>query len=202
MEYMTNNKYTECATNNEYTEHATNNDNKISNDLVSETRSFIQIESSSNSGQPPADIWEEFNSINIGTGKYKEASYRYCKVPKEIRIKVLRDIQTFDNSYFEDYTKALNSSYDLPKYTALAISILDSEAANIIIKVDKELNSYSASATLREEIIFFSTLGRNLKLPTKTQWSTAWNSCESILHNEANIKSVRFIILGYVVGYR
>ncbi|CAG8842270.1 40040_t:CDS:2, partial [Gigaspora margarita] len=46
----------------------------------------------------------------------------------------------FDNPYFEDYTKALNSIYDPPKYTALATSILDSEIANIIIKVDKELS--------------------------------------------------------------
>ncbi|CAG8834947.1 7227_t:CDS:1, partial [Gigaspora margarita] len=45
----------------------------------------------------------------------------------------------FNNPYFEDYTKALNPSYDPPKCTALATSILDSKAANIIIKVDKEL---------------------------------------------------------------
>ncbi|CAG8774772.1 14695_t:CDS:2, partial [Gigaspora rosea] len=119
-----------------------------------------------NSGRPPADIWEEFNSINNGTEKHKGAS---CKVPKEIRMKVLRDIQNayfdakeaidkakkkranqslikwivssgilfsaFDNPYFEDYTKALNPSYDPPKRTDLTTSILDSEAANIIIKV-------------------------------------------------------------------
>ncbi|CAG8842906.1 43458_t:CDS:1, partial [Gigaspora margarita] len=65
------------TTNNEYTECTTNNDNEISNNLVSETRSFIQTESSSNSGWPPADIWEEFNSINNGMGKHKGASYRY-----------------------------------------------------------------------------------------------------------------------------
>ncbi|KAF0481605.1 zinc finger bed domain-containing protein 1-like [Gigaspora margarita] len=91
MEYTTNNEYTERATNNEYTKRATNNDNEISNDLVSETGSSIQTESSSNSGRPPADIWEEFNSINNGAGKHKGAS---CKVPKEIRMKVLRDIQS------------------------------------------------------------------------------------------------------------
>src|SRR6185437_10500332 len=174
---------------------------------------------SSNSGRPPADIWEEFNSINNGAGKHKGASCRYCplkwsrgrayemkshlaikckgKVPKEIRMKVLRDLQSepispesttskkrkleysqlsvdayfnakeaidqakekranqtlikwivssgisfsaFDNPYFEDYTKALNPSYNPPKRTALSTSILDAEAANIIIKVDKELS--------------------------------------------------------------
>ncbi|KAF0539387.1 zinc finger bed domain-containing protein 1-like [Gigaspora margarita] len=78
MEYMTNNEYTECATNNKYTEHATNNNNEISNDLVRETGSSIQTESSSNSGWPPANIWEEFNSINNGTGKHKGASCKYC----------------------------------------------------------------------------------------------------------------------------
>ncbi|CAG8478702.1 19774_t:CDS:2, partial [Gigaspora margarita] len=101
MKYAANNEYTECATNNKYTERATNNeyternDNEISNDLVSETGSSIQTESSSN---------------------------------------------TFNNPYFEDYTKALNPSYNPPKRTALATSILDAEAANIIIKVDKELS--------------------------------------------------------------
>ncbi|CAG8682843.1 hypothetical protein C2G38_2222447 [Gigaspora rosea] len=106
----------EYATNNEYTERAKNNDNKNSNDLVSKTGSFIQTKSLSNSGRPPADIWEEFNSINNSTGKHKGASCRYCplkwsqgrayeiksyfaikckgKVSKEIQMKVLRDIQS------------------------------------------------------------------------------------------------------------
>ncbi|CAG8840849.1 33721_t:CDS:2, partial [Gigaspora margarita] len=128
----------------------------------SKTRSSIQPESSSNSGRLFANIWEKFNSINNGTKKHKGASYRYCslkwsrgraykiksyltikyngKVPKEIQMKVLSDIQTFNNPYFENYTKALNPNYDPPKCTALATSILDSEAANIIIKVDKELS--------------------------------------------------------------
>ncbi|KAF0493894.1 zinc finger bed domain-containing protein 1-like [Gigaspora margarita] len=75
---MTNNEYTEYTTNNEYTERATNNNNGISNDLVSETGSSIQTELSSNSGQSYADIWEEFNSINNGARKHKEASCRYC----------------------------------------------------------------------------------------------------------------------------
>ncbi|CAG8664331.1 9144_t:CDS:2 [Dentiscutata erythropus] len=109
----------------------------------------------------------------------------------------------FDNPYFEDYTKELNPGYNPPKRAALSTSILDAEAANIIIKIEQELskaknltlcidgwNSYSASAALREEIIFSLTLGGNLKSPTKTRWSTAWDFCESILCNEANIKSV------------
>jgi len=228
----------------------------------------------------------------------------------------------FNNPYFEDYTKELNPGYNPPKRAALSTSILDAEAANIIIKIEQELskaknltlcidgwcsplkhsiyafviitserkqyvyslrdfskfahtakfnaekiievlesigpekftaivsdaessimaakrqiaqkyqyilpirciahhiqlisssicklphakkilsncqtiisffrNSYSAGAALREEIIFSSTLGGNLKSPTKTRWSTAWDSCESILRNEANIKSVKF----------
>ncbi|CAG8794888.1 31792_t:CDS:2, partial [Racocetra persica] len=118
-----------------------------------------------------------------------------CKrrVPKDIRIKVLRDIQnedgstskkkrksdypiltmdvyyntkeaidkaketrankslikwivcsgisfsTFDSPYFEDFTKLLNPGYNSPKRTTLATSILDVEAANITLKIEKEL---------------------------------------------------------------
>ncbi|CAG8694232.1 23362_t:CDS:2 [Dentiscutata erythropus] len=183
----------EYAANNEYTEYATNNDDRISNDLVSETASSIQIESSNNSGRPPADVWEEFNTINNGAGKHKGASCRYCNqkwsrgrahemkshlalkckgnVPREIRLKLFVDayydvkeainkakekranqslikwivysgisFSAFDNPYFEDYTKALNLGYNPPKRSALATSILDAEAANIIIKMDKELS--------------------------------------------------------------
>ncbi|CAG8702772.1 6845_t:CDS:2 [Dentiscutata erythropus] len=67
-----------------------------------------------------------------------------------------------------------------PKRTTLAISILDVEAANIILKIEKELsksinltlNSYIASAALREEIIYSFMVGGNLKLSNKTRWST------------------------------
>ncbi|CAG8580268.1 24193_t:CDS:2 [Gigaspora margarita] len=111
----------EYTANNKHIEYATNNGNEISNDLVSETASSIQTELSNNSSrQLPADIWEEFNTINNGVGKYKGAA--------------------FDNPYFKDYTKVLNPGYEPLKHTALATSILDTEAANIIIKMDKELS--------------------------------------------------------------
>ncbi|CAG8455601.1 6980_t:CDS:2 [Dentiscutata heterogama] len=149
----------EYAANNEYTEYATNNDDEISNDLVSETASSIQTKSSNNSGRPPADVWKEFNTINNEAGKHKGASCRYCKqkwsrgrahemkthfVIKSIdKAKEKRANQSlikwivssgisfsaFDNPYFEDYTKALNPGYDPPKRSALATSILDTEAA-------------------------------------------------------------------------
>ncbi|CAG8724006.1 36101_t:CDS:2, partial [Racocetra persica] len=136
---------------------------------------------------------EEFDTINNGAGKRKEASCRYCiqkwsrgrayemkshlaikckgKVPKEVRIKLFVDtyydvveaidkskekranqslikwivssgisFAAFDNPYFEDYTKALNPSYEPPKHTALATLILNAKVANIIIKIDKELS--------------------------------------------------------------
>ncbi|CAG8692829.1 29860_t:CDS:2 [Racocetra persica] len=47
---------------------------------------------------------------------------------------------TFNNPFFEDFTRILNPGYDLPKHNALATSILDSEAASVLIKVDKELS--------------------------------------------------------------
>ncbi|CAG8800515.1 569_t:CDS:2, partial [Racocetra persica] len=46
----------------------------------------------------------------------------------------------FDNSYFEDYIKILNPRYNSPKRYTLAASILDAEAANIILKIEKELS--------------------------------------------------------------
>ncbi|CAG8564405.1 17250_t:CDS:2 [Dentiscutata erythropus] len=46
----------------------------------------------------------------------------------------------FDNLYFEDYTKMLNPGYSPPKRTTLATSILDIEAANITLKIEKELS--------------------------------------------------------------
>ncbi|CAG8782998.1 46228_t:CDS:2, partial [Gigaspora margarita] len=145
---------------------------------------LLQTESSSNSGRPSANIWEEFNSINNGTGKHKGASLLRDIQSKPISPKLIaskkRKLEysqlsinayfdakeaidkakekranqslikwivssgisflAFDNPYFEDYTKALNPSYDPLKRTALATSILDSKAANIIIKVDKELS--------------------------------------------------------------
>ncbi|CAG8749340.1 1573_t:CDS:2, partial [Racocetra persica] len=226
----------------------------------------------------------------------------------------------FDSPYFEDFTKILNPGYNSPKRTALTTSVLEVEAANIMLKVEKELsksknltlcidgwcspmkhsiyafvimtderkqyvyslrdfslfshtanfnaekmvevlekigpekfvaivsnaesammaakrqiatkyphilpirciahhiqlisssicrlphaqkvlsncqtiisffrNSYTAGAALREEIICSFTVGGYLKSTTKTRWSTAWDSCDSILRNETNIKSV------------
>ncbi|CAG8806354.1 20578_t:CDS:2, partial [Gigaspora margarita] len=46
----------------------------------------------------------------------------------------------FDNPYFKKYIKALNPSYEPPKCSDFATSILDIEAANIIIKIDMELS--------------------------------------------------------------
>ena len=46
----------------------------------------------------------------------------------------------FDNLYFKDYTKILNPGYNSSKRNALASSILDAEAANIILKIEKELS--------------------------------------------------------------
>ncbi|CAG8776803.1 15142_t:CDS:1, partial [Racocetra fulgida] len=45
----------------------------------------------------------------------------------------------FDSPYFEDFIKMLNPGYNSPKRTTLATSILDAEAANILLKVEKEL---------------------------------------------------------------
>ncbi|CAG8580521.1 25918_t:CDS:1, partial [Racocetra persica] len=43
-------------------------------------------------------------------------------------------------------------------------------------------NSYTAGAALREKIVSSFTVGGNLKSTAKTRWSTAWDSCESVLH--------------------
>ncbi|CAG8837328.1 32716_t:CDS:1, partial [Racocetra persica] len=45
----------------------------------------------------------------------------------------------FDSPYFEDFTKLLNPGYNSPKRATLATSILDVEAANITLKIEKEL---------------------------------------------------------------
>ncbi|CAG8667129.1 10489_t:CDS:2, partial [Ambispora gerdemannii] len=198
-----------------------------------------------------------------------------------------------NSPYFEDYTKLLNFGYNSPKRSALITSILDTEMANIILKMEKELSkaknltlcidgwssplkhsiytfiimtndrkqyiyslqdfsrfSHTASfnaekiieilekvrpkkfiavvsdaesammaakrqvamkyphilpirciahhiqlisstgAALRDEIIHSFTVGGNLKSTTKTQWSTAWDFCEFILRNKANIRLV------------
>ncbi|CAG8515676.1 10377_t:CDS:2 [Cetraspora pellucida] len=68
-----------------------------------------------------------------------------CKVrvPREVRVKIVCSgilFSAFDNPFFKDYTKILNPGYDPSKRTTLASSILDSEAANIIIKVENELS--------------------------------------------------------------
>ncbi|RIB22904.1 hypothetical protein C2G38_2140003 [Gigaspora rosea] len=126
-ERATNNEYTERATNNEYTKHATNNYNEISNDLASETGSSIQTESSN-------AYFDAKEAIDKAKKKRANQSLIKWIVSSGILF------SAFDNPYFEDYTKALNPSYDPPKRTDLTTSILDSEAANIIIKVDKELS--------------------------------------------------------------
>ncbi|CAG8821195.1 19998_t:CDS:2, partial [Gigaspora margarita] len=128
--------------NNKYIKYATNNSDEISNDLVSETALSIQTESLNNSSrQLPADIWEEFNIINNVVEKHKGVDL-LKDLQSESELTTLKKeniLNSFDNPYFEDYTKVLNSSYELLKHTALATSILDTEAANIIIKMDKEL---------------------------------------------------------------
>ncbi|CAG8466895.1 857_t:CDS:2 [Cetraspora pellucida] len=45
----------------------------------------------------------------------------------------------FDSPYFENFTKLLNPEYNSPKRATLATSILDVEAANITLKIEKEL---------------------------------------------------------------
>ncbi|CAG8672883.1 16350_t:CDS:2, partial [Dentiscutata erythropus] len=349
------------------TQSSHNVSNNASNNASSNT--------SNNGGRPLTDIWDEGRAHDMETHLAIKCK---GKVPREIRIKVLRDLQSvdesgsskstalkkrksypsslsmdtyyntieaidkakearanqslvrwvvssgisfsaFDNPYFEDFTKILNSEYNSPRRNILALSVLDAEAANIILKIEKELskaknltlcidswcsplkhsiyafvimtnerkqyvyslrdfskfshtanfnaekmieilekvgpekfiaittdaesammaakrqviekypnilpirciahhiqlisssicklplvkkilsncqsivsffkNSYCAGAALREEIIFSSTVGGNLKSMTKTRWSTAWDSCKSILRNEANIRS-------------
>ncbi|CAG8675214.1 171_t:CDS:2, partial [Ambispora gerdemannii] len=59
--------------------------------------------------------------------------------------------------------------------------VLDAESAIMIAK---------PGAALRDEIIYSFIVDGNLKSTTKTWWSTAWDSCESILRNEANIRLV------------
>ncbi|CAG8649418.1 2703_t:CDS:2 [Dentiscutata heterogama] len=105
-------------------EYSTNNDDistdGISSDpvLISETDS-VQTETTQSSysgGRPQEDIWKEYDIINNGKGKHKGARCRYCttswtrgraqdmkahlgmkckgKVPREIRLRVLRDLQS------------------------------------------------------------------------------------------------------------
>ncbi|CAG8822328.1 32965_t:CDS:2, partial [Racocetra persica] len=163
-------------------------------------------QSSYSGGRPQEDIWNEFDAIinrrgihkghDVGRAHEMKAHLALkCKgrVPKNIRIKVLRDIQnedgstskkkkksdypiltmdayydtkeaidkaketrankllikwivcsgilfsTFDSPYFEDFTKLLNPGYNSPKRATLATSILDVEAVNITLKIEKEL---------------------------------------------------------------
>ncbi|RGB25362.1 hypothetical protein C1646_771837 [Rhizophagus diaphanus] len=44
---------------------------------------------------------------------------------------------TADSPYFEDFTKSLNSGYNLPKRTTLATTHLDGELANITLKLKR-----------------------------------------------------------------
>ncbi|CAG8661093.1 2994_t:CDS:2, partial [Scutellospora calospora] len=99
----------------------------------------------------------EFNIINNGLGKHKGTSCRYysCiwvqRKAQEMKSHLVMkcrgrivysgiSFSAFNNPFFEDYIKLLNPSYDLPKCIILASSILDAEAANIIIKVENELS--------------------------------------------------------------
>ncbi|CAG8801721.1 6077_t:CDS:2, partial [Cetraspora pellucida] len=60
----------------------------------------------------------------------------------------------------------------------------------VIITNKRKQNSYSASAALREKIIYTFTLGRNLKSTTKTQWLT---QLQNILSSAKQaIKNVEF----------
>ncbi|CAG8829676.1 6119_t:CDS:2, partial [Cetraspora pellucida] len=135
-------------------------------------------------------IWDEYNIINNGLGKHKGASCKYCptswareraqdmqshlamkckeNVPREIRIKVLRDLQSEDDpmpsgskpttlkkrksnpllsldAYYDtveaiDKSKEARANKLLIKWiVSSASSILNAEAANIILKIEKEL---------------------------------------------------------------
>ncbi|PKC00196.1 hypothetical protein RhiirA5_428547 [Rhizophagus irregularis] len=44
-----------------------------------------------------------------------------------------------DSLYFKDFTKSLNSGYNLSKRTAFATTHLDGELANITLKIEKKL---------------------------------------------------------------
>ncbi|CAG8789178.1 3712_t:CDS:2, partial [Dentiscutata erythropus] len=46
---------------------------------------------------------------------------------------------TFDNLYFEDFTKILNLGYNSSRCNTLALLVLDAEVANITLKIKKEL---------------------------------------------------------------
>ncbi|CAG8851804.1 13887_t:CDS:1, partial [Racocetra persica] len=99
--------------------------NRISSDpvLLSDTESIqselnSSIKLSHKGGRPQEDIWNEYDVIDSRKGKHKGARCRYCsvswargraqdmkshlalkckgKVPKEVRLKILRDIQSKD----------------------------------------------------------------------------------------------------------
>ncbi|CAG8564471.1 32807_t:CDS:2, partial [Racocetra persica] len=123
----------------------------ISNDsiFVSEADS-IQTETTQSSyseRRPQEDIWTEFDAIFYRRGKHKEA-----------RFKVLQDIQNEDVSIQSGTStskKKRKSGYSMltidayydtkeaidktKERTTLATTILDVEAANIILKIEKEL---------------------------------------------------------------
>ncbi|CAG8780544.1 9598_t:CDS:10, partial [Dentiscutata erythropus] len=122
-------------------------------------------------GRPQEDICDKYDVVDNGKGKHRGACCRYCstswargraqdikshlalkckeRVPRKVQTKLLWDIQisVFDCIYFKDYTKILNPGYNSPKRTSLASSILDKEAVNITLKIEKEL-SKSENLTL------------------------------------------------------
>ncbi|KAF0479574.1 zinc finger bed domain-containing protein 1-like [Gigaspora margarita] len=157
--------------------------------LTSEEGSNITTQSTNKGGRPLATIWDEYDIINNGLGKHKGASCRYCptswargraqdmqshlamkckgNIPREIRIKVLRYMQSEDNpmpsgsttlkkrksnpllsldAYYDtieaiDKSKEARANKSLIKWiVSSASSILDTEAANIILKIEKELS--------------------------------------------------------------
>ncbi|CAG8839447.1 26290_t:CDS:2 [Gigaspora margarita] len=98
-------------------EHAEDTSSLISKNnslLISKTDSVVTTQLSHNAlnsgGRLLADIWDEYNIINNGRGNHKGGKGRAhdmkthfalkCKekVPREIRIKILRDLQSIDES--------------------------------------------------------------------------------------------------------
>ncbi|CAG8695866.1 23794_t:CDS:1 [Cetraspora pellucida] len=85
----------------------------------------------------PLSLDSYYNVIKA-INKVKEARANKSLIRWIVSLGIL--FSAFDNLYFEDYIKILSPGYNSPNHYILASSILDAEAANIILKIEKELS--------------------------------------------------------------
>ena len=68
-----------------------------------------------------------------------------------------------ESPFFQDFTKSLCYGYELPKWSALSNQLLDTETANITIKIEEELRQAKNLTLGKNFIILFYLICQELK---------------------------------------